>query len=161
MAEQKEEWRGKIGGMSQAEIAAFLAGNPLCRLACLDETGWPYVVPIWYEYQDGGYYLVPRARSKWAAYLKRDKRASLCIDTLEGMRKVLVKGEAKIVEEPNVGGKWVEIARSMSRRYLGPHGPDYIEPTMQEPRWLIFVTPVETTTWQGVDWAKRYKHTKW
>ena len=78
------------------------------------------------------------------------------------LREILLgTGEATIVEEPNVGGKWVEIARSMSRRYLGPHGPDYIEPTMQEPRWLIFVKAVETTTWQGVDWAKRYKHTNW
>ncbi len=30
--------------MSQVE--GFLAGNPRCRLGCLDEEGWPYVVPV-------------------------------------------------------------------------------------------------------------------
>ena len=161
MATTDESWRGKIGSMTEAEKLAFVAGATLTRLGCIDDAGWPYVVPVWHEYQDGGYYFVPRARALWAKYLKADPRALLCIDEWDGMRKVLVKGRAEIVEEPNVGGKWVGIARSMSLRYLGPHGPDYIEPTMGEPRWLIFVRPIETKTWQGVDWPKRYKHTKW
>jgi hypothetical protein len=46
----------------------------------------------------------------------------------------------------------------MATRYLGEHGPDYLEPTLSEPRWLIFVSPRKTTTWQGVDWHQRYKH---
>ena len=32
---------------------------------------------------------------------------------------------------------------------------------LNEPRWLFFVRPVRITTWQGVDWAKRYKHYQW
>jgi hypothetical protein len=55
----------------------------------------------------------------------------------------------------------VEIARRMSLRYLGEHGPEYLEPTLVEPRWLLFVRPLRMTTWQGVDWAQRYKHEKW
>jgi hypothetical protein len=161
MADEKESWRGKIGKMSDADVRAFVAGATLARLGCLDDQGWPYVVPVWHEYADGGYYLVPRARARWAAFLKKDPRVSLCIDEWDGMRKVMVKGRAEIVEEPNIGGKWVAIARNMSLRYLGPHGPDYIEPTMPEPRWLIFIRPLETKTWQGVDWPKRYKHAKW
>jgi hypothetical protein len=83
----------------------------------------------------------------------------LCIDEVgPPYRKVMVRGTARIVEEPNVGGRWVEIARRMSRRYLGEHGPLYLEPTLSEPRWLIFVSPQKTTTWQGVDWHPRYKH---
>lgn len=102
--------------MSQAEVEGFLAGDPLCRLGCLDE---------------------------------------------EGMRKVMVKGRAEVLEEPNVGGKWVAIATDMSRRYLGEHGPEYLEPALTEPRWLRFVRPDKTTTCQGVDWAARYKHGAW
>jgi hypothetical protein len=73
----------------------------------------------------------------------------------------MVKGKAEIVEEANVGGKWVEIATRMSVRYLGVNGPDYLAPTLPEPRWLIFVHPEKMITWQGVDWAKRYKTTDW
>ena len=162
MAEQEEEWRGKIGRLSAEEINAFLAEGPFCRLGCLDEDGWPYVVPCWFEFRDGVFFIVPRAKSAWARHLQRDERCFLCIDeSTRFNRRVLVKGVAEIVEEPNIGGKWVEIARRMSIRYLGEHGPSYLEPTMQEPRWLVRVTPVKMRTWQGVDWHKRYKHGKW
>jgi len=163
MAEAKsEEWRGKVGKMTEEEMAGFLAGNPFCRIGCLDDEGWPYVVPCWFEYSDGGFYIVPRAKSAWASYIQRDGRVSLCIDdTTIYNNRVIVKGEATVLEEPNLGGRWVEIARRMSIRYLGEHGPDYLQPTLAEPRWLLFVRPLKLTTWHGVDWAERYKHAKW
>ena len=46
----RSTWRGKVGKMSQAEVERFLAGNSLCRVGCLDEEGWSYVVPVWYQY---------------------------------------------------------------------------------------------------------------
>ena len=160
-AAASEEWRGKNRKMSQAEAEAFLAEGVIARLGCLDEEGWPYVVPTWFHYADGGFYVIPRERSAWARYLKRDGRVSLAIDEAGPQRKVLVKGQAELLEEPNIGGHWVEIANQMSYRYLGEHGPDYLVPTLNEPRWLFFVRPLKVTTWQGVDWAKRYKHYEW
>src|SRR3712207_4182237 len=161
-AVEAEAWRGKVGKMGQEEMAAFLAEGVIARLGCLDDEGWPYVVPAWFQYADGGFYVVPRERSAWAHHLRRDRRVSLAIDEpAVPYRKVLVKGEAELVEEPNVGGRWVEIATQMSYRYLGEHGPDYLLPTLNEPRWLFFVRPVKLTTWQGVDWARRYKHSDW
>jgi nitroimidazol reductase NimA-like FMN-containing flavoprotein (pyridoxamine 5'-phosphate oxidase superfamily) len=144
--------------MTQEEMETFLKGDPLCRLGCLDDEGWPYVVPVWYQYADGGYYIIPRERSAWAGYLKRDDRVFLAIDQVRPQLKVMVKGRAELLEEPNVGGRWVEIAREMSYRYLGEHGPEYLVPSLNEPRWLFFVRPLQTTTWAGVLWAKRYKH---
>lgn len=160
--QQKDEaWRGKVGRMEPAEMEAFLAQGIVGRLGVNDEDGWPYVVPVWYQYADDGFYIIPRERSVWAEYMKRDPRVFLTIDVTDGLGKVMVKGEADLVEEPNVGGKWVDIAREMSVRYLGPHGPDYLVPTLNEPRWLFFLRPSRITTWQGVDWAKRYKHADW
>jgi hypothetical protein len=162
MAEgQSGAWRGKVGRMSDEEIADFLATDVICRMACLDAEGWPYVVPTWFQFKDGGFYIIPRARSAWAGYLKADPRVSLVMDESGSQRKVLVKGEAELLEEPNVGGRWVEIANEMSLRYLGPNGPKYLVPTLGEPRWLFFVRPLTITTWQGVDWASRYKHHEW
>jgi len=34
-------------------------------------------------------------------------------------------------------------------------------PTLNEPRWLLFVKPITMKTWQGVNWAKKYKHSDW
>ena len=63
-------------------------------------------------------------------------------------------GKAELIEEPNVGGHWVEIANEMSLRYLGENGPKYLVPTLNEPRWLFFVKPKKIYSWQGTDWAK-------
>ena len=134
-----DTWRGKVGGMTDEEVDEFLKGPHLCRLACLDEEGWPYIVPLWYQYRDGGYYVIPRARSVWAKHIQRDPRINICVDIWPSMQKVMARGKAEIVEEPNTGGKWVEIATEMSLRYLGENGPKYLEPTLVEPRWLIFL----------------------
>jgi len=50
-----EAWRGKVGKMSQDEIEEFLERMALCRLACRDDEGWPYVVPTCFQYRDGGF----------------------------------------------------------------------------------------------------------
>lgn len=156
-----QDWRGKVGKLSEADLNEFLSSDVLCRLGVLDDDGWPYVVPVWFLYRDGGFYVIPRERSDWARFMERDKRVFLAIDEPGTLRKVLVKGEAELLELPNVGGKWVEFANEMSLRYLGPHGPDYLVPTLNEPRWLFFVRPITMKTWQGVDWAKKYKHEGW
>ncbi len=155
-----EDWRGTIGIIEQQELDAFLAEGIVCHLAVLDAQGWPYVVPVWFEWEpdDGAFWVVPRAKSAWAAHMERDGRVALTIDTPEPpYRKVALQGRAELVERPNVGGQWVGIATRMSRRYLGEHGPDYLEPTLTEPRWLFRIHPTRLTTWQGVDWHPRYK----
>lgn len=146
--------------MTSPELSDFLNSNVLCRLGCLDKDGYPYVIPVWFQYADGGFYIIPRARSKWASYMKADARVSLCLDRESGER-VLVKGQAKVIEEPNIGGKWVAIAREMATRYSGEAGLTYLDATMNEPRWLFFITPEKMTSWQGGGWAESYKHSAW
>jgi PPOX class probable F420-dependent enzyme len=147
--------------MSDEERAAFLAQPVIGRLGCLDDDGYPYVVPVWFDYADGGFYLVPRARADWARYLERDGRVSLCIDSADlPYRRVIVRGRAEVIETPNVGGRWTEFATRMARNYRGDEGLAYIERTKDEPRWLIFVRPERFTSTTG-GWATRYKHSQW
>ena len=49
------------------------------------------------------------------------------------------------------------VAERMSTRYLGENGPKYLAPTLDKPRWLYRLVPVTMQTWQGQDWAGRYK----
>jgi pyridoxamine 5'-phosphate oxidase-like protein len=152
-----ESWRGKVGSMDSSEVAAFLDEPIFARLATLDSDGWPYVVPCWQEWSDGRFWVVARKKSAWAGYLVADPRCAVTVDETGGQRKVIAQCRAALVEEPNVGGRWVEIARRMSTRYLGEHGPDYLEPTLNSPRWLFALEPVNVWTWQGNDWAPRYR----
>lgn len=152
-----ESWRGKVGRLGEDEIAAFLAEPVIARLGCLDGDGWPYVVPCWQEWDGDAFWVVPRERSAWARHLEHDPRCHITVDEDGRQRKVLARCEAELVERPNVGGRWVAIAERMSTRYLGPDGPRYLEPTLDKPRWLFRLRPLELQTWQGQDWARRYK----
>jgi len=157
-----QTWRGKIGRLEGEELDEFFKGGIVARVATLDADGWPYVVPAWFEWdeQERAFWLVAREKSAWALHMVNNPRVALSIDD-EGApyRKVQAQGLAEIVEEPNVGGAWVPIAKRMSVRYLGEHGREYMEPTLDKPRWLIRVRPERMQTWQGVDWAKKYKQT--
>ena len=70
-------------------------------------------------------------------------------------QKVRGEGLAELIEEANVGGQWVDIATRMSVRYLGENGPKYLDPTLNQPRWLFRIKPTRLETWQGVGWARR------
>jgi nitroimidazol reductase NimA-like FMN-containing flavoprotein (pyridoxamine 5'-phosphate oxidase superfamily) len=120
---EDQSWRGKIGRLEQEELDAFLSEGHLARLACIDENGWPYLVPVWHEWDGSGFWVIPRAKSAWAVYLKNDPRCAITVDETGTLRKVIVQGAAQLVEEPNVGGRWVEIAERMSLRYLGGERP--------------------------------------
>jgi nitroimidazol reductase NimA-like FMN-containing flavoprotein (pyridoxamine 5'-phosphate oxidase superfamily) len=156
MSDTRQEWRGKVGAMSSEEIDEFLARGVNMFLACLKPDGSPYITICWHEWRDGAFWLVPRQRSRWAQYLKNDPRVSLVVEDQSTLQKVLVDGRAELVEEPNVGGQWVEVANRMAVRYLGENGPSYLVPTLQQPRWLFKVTPEKVRTWQGVGWARFY-----
>lgn len=149
-------WRGKLGPMSDDEREAFLAKDYVMRLACLKADGSPYITVCWQDWHDGYFWLVPRQRSRWAELLERDGRLAFVIDDDKSMEKVTGDGIAELVERPNVGGQWIEVARRMAVRYLGPDGPTYLTPTLNQPRWLFRFRPTNVKTWQGVGWAKRY-----
>lgn len=152
-----ESWRGKVGQLDREELGAFLGEGRIARLACLDDQGWPYVVPCWHEWDGEGFWVIPRKKSAWAVYLRQEPRCAITVDEDGTLRKVIAQCTAKVVEEPNVGGRWVPIAERMSLRYLGENGPKYLEPTLDKPRWLFYLEPHRLWTWQGVDWARRYK----
>jgi PPOX class probable F420-dependent enzyme len=159
-AKKDQTWRGKIGGMAIAEVDGFLSEGVLARLAAIDSKGFPYIVPVWFEWEpdEGIFWVVARKKSQWATYLKDNPKVGLTIDDDEKpYRKVTVQGIAEVIEEPNVGGAWVKIAERMSIRYLGENGPDYLVPTLDKPRWLFKIKPTTFLTWQGVDWHERYK----
>jgi hypothetical protein len=153
----EEAWRGKVGPLHSEEVNEFLQAPIFARLATLDDEGWPYVVPVWHEWSGNRFWVIGRKRSAWAGYLVSEPRCAVTVDETGRQRKVVAQCRAEVVEQPNVGGIWVEIARRMSVRYLGERGPHYLEPTLGNARWLFALRPVRMWTWQGNDWAPRYK----
>ncbi len=53
-------------------------------------------------------------------------------------------------------GRRLDVANRMAPRFLSEHGPEYLVPTYDRPRYLIKIAPTKMLTWDGVEWAKKY-----
>ncbi len=169
MSEKNAGWRGeKVGGMTPEEIDEFLKGPWLARLACLKPDGWPYIVPVWYHWDSVGFWVVPRARSQWAHYMALDPRVSLVVDEPDPpIRKVICEGTAVVVEAgvgPYLDNGEKSIWNQIGEKYTGPRylgeerSQDYRGSVNVEPCWTFKIVPRKIISWQGFDWAGRYKH---
>ena len=148
-----------MGRMTQQELVEFLARVEVCKLACLEPDGWPYVVPCVCFYRDSGFYVGTRDRSAWGQYLRRDGRVSLSLE--EGDRRAQVQGRAERIEGPVMGtGKLYELFKE--RYAAGWETSHYFQSIARyEPMWGFFIRPERITAWQGGEWARRYKHADW
>ena len=144
--------------LTPKEVNGLLATAVIARLAVVKPGGSPYVVPVWQHWDGHSMYIVPRGRSRFVEYLQSEPRVAVsCADDVssEHMR-VLIEGPAEIVEGPVLmAGQVLQIAREMAERYGGQRGLEYLDGTMDKPRYLVRVTPTQITSWKG-SWHPRY-----
>lgn len=160
MAEERKypEWMGKMRGLTPDEIAEFLAGPVVARVASVDEDGMPYITPVWQEWDGAALWIVPRERSAWVKHIQQNPNLAVsCALDVSPYTRVLMRGHAEIVEGPTpMAGKCLEVANRMAVRYLGERGPEYLIPTSDRPRYLIKFTPSKIVSWEGVEWHEKY-----
>ncbi len=154
----------KIGGLTDAEMAAFLAEPWNARLATLDANGWPYIAPVWYEFDPAArvFLVVGRERAEWVGHVRRDPRVTFHVadDEHAEHTRVIVQGRAAILEgpvAPSASARLGALTRRLSLRYLGPDGPTYAERTIHRPRVLVEIRPESWRTWTGREWHPRYR----
>ncbi|MDP6454521.1 MAG: pyridoxamine 5'-phosphate oxidase family protein [SAR202 cluster bacterium] len=136
------------------ELRTFLTNQPhLMKLATLTADGWPYVVPVWYDYDGESFTVAGRTRAQWVANIRENHRVSVCIDTYEApYTRVLMKASAEIIDPA-----WMPVSPDRAIRYIGEEaGRAYFEQTRNQPRALVRIVPLETTTWTGGGWHPRY-----
>ncbi|MBV8086880.1 MAG: pyridoxamine 5'-phosphate oxidase family protein, partial [Chloroflexi bacterium] len=140
-------------GLQGVELDAFLAEPWLASLACLRENGYPYTVPVWYEWRDGAFWVVPRAGSRWAEYVRLHPQVSMTIsETAPPFRRVLVEGPAELAP----GAYAAAIERRMAHRYLGPHAESYLRRQAGRADVAIRIVPDKLTSWTGLVAHPRY-----
>jgi nitroimidazol reductase NimA-like FMN-containing flavoprotein (pyridoxamine 5'-phosphate oxidase superfamily) len=154
----------KIGGLTEEELATFLVEPWNARIATVTSDGWPYLTPIWYEFerQTRSFLIVGRERARWVAHIRDNPRVAFHVaDDLHAEHtRVLVQAAAEIVEgpvAPAASPRLLELTRRLSARYLGPAGPAYAERTLSRPRVLVRLVPARWTTWTGGEWHPRYR----
>ena len=154
----------RIGGLAAADVTRFLAEPWNARIATVDADGWPYVTPVWYEFDAAArvFHIVGRERALWVAHIAREPRVALHIadDVHAEHTRVAVQGVAELVEgpvPPAASPRIGELTDRLSLRYLGPDGPMYAARTAQRPRVLVTVRPTRWRSWTGREWHPRYR----
>jgi PPOX class probable F420-dependent enzyme len=154
----------KIGSLTEDELAAFLAEPWNARIATVTPDGWPYVTPVWYEFdpKTRSFVVVGRERAAWVAHIRHNPRVAFQVaDDMHAQHtRVLVQATAEIVEGPVAPARsprLLELTHRLSRRYLGTEGPVYAERTLSRPRVLVRLAPTTWMTWTGGEWHPRYR----
>jgi nitroimidazol reductase NimA-like FMN-containing flavoprotein (pyridoxamine 5'-phosphate oxidase superfamily) len=154
----------RIGGLDPDLRDRFLAEPWNARIATVDTDGWPYVTPVWYEFDAAApaFLVVGRERARWVTHIARERRVALHIadDAHAQHTRVLVQGVAEVVEGPAAPASSARIGaltRRLSLRYLGSTGPTYAARTADRPRVLIAIRPTRWRSWTGQEWHSRYR----
>jgi PPOX class probable F420-dependent enzyme len=154
----------EIGGLTDVELAKFLDEPWNGRIATITPEGWPYVAPVWYEFEPPGrtFLVVGRERARWIAHVRANPRVAFHVadDGHAHHTRVQVQAHARLLEgpvAPRASATLLELTHRLSRRYLGPDGPRYAERTLDRPRVLVRLEPVAWTTWTGQEWHPRYR----
>jgi len=149
---------GRARALTKDEVVEFLAGPIVARMAMVKPDGTPYVVPLWQEYDGEAQYFIVRARALFVPYIKVNARVcvSCALDVAPNTR-VTLEGNVELAEGPKpLEGSMLDIVRRMSLRYLGEHGPEYLEATRNRPRYLLKLVPASVVSWEGTEWHSRY-----
>ena len=125
--------------LTNNELKEFLTDKPhIMKLATLTREGWPYVCPVWYNYDGETFTIAGRTKAAWVANIRNDSRVSLCIDTCDApYTRVIIEATAEIVDD-----NWLPQSPDRAIRYIGEEaGRRYYEENKHIPRALIPICP--------------------
>ena len=141
--------------LNNDQLNEFLnSGSIVLKLGTITEDGYPYVNPLWYSFEEGGFLLAGRSKAKWVDHLIANPKVSACIDSPTfPYTRVMVEADAEILNS-----EWVGDWERWAHRYMGEEtGHKYYEETKDVPRVLITFRPSKLITWNGGGWHSRYK----
>lgn len=134
-------------------FAALAADTRVARLATLDETGYPHVVPVCYATDGRAYYSaldakpkrVPPERLKRVRNIRANRKVALLFDHYEEdwrqLRYVMVQGQAELLSE---GPEWEAARGLLTAKY-----PQYTAMPLAEAGLMIKITPEHVIAWSA------------
>ncbi len=131
--------------LTPQEVADLAALAIPAHLATLDPTGFPRVIPLWFLWEDGSFYLSSGPGSRHVQDLARDPRAGLCITVEEDQteagyrpfRQIMVQGYAQVQPDPD--GRWA--CKLISKYITGQAGEVRAKLEAGKPHVVIALRP--------------------
>ncbi len=135
--------------MTDTELDTFFAEERVLRLATIDDEGWPAVVPVWFVWHEGAFWVWNLDRAKRTARLEAGTRCAFVVDG--GSEYVELRGASGRLSYVMVADEEVplEVRVAFSQRYFGSDHP--LEPADHH-TWFRFA-PSTLNSW---DFRKRY-----
>lgn len=130
--------------MTDAQLDAHLDEQRVLRLATLDEDGWPAVVPVWFVWHDGAFWVWNLVRAARTARLRAGTRCSFVVDGGDAyaeLRGATGRLDVAEVAEDDVPD---EVRMGFSRRYGDGIHP--VEPADHH-TWFRFVPRGTVRSW--------------
>src|SRR5229473_7955410 len=125
----------------------FLKSQKIMRLATIDPQGSPHIVPVWYDYSGGKFYVGTNMRTKKAKNIKQNSRVAFCIDvgiSSPGIFGIMGVGRARLTLEK----KSVQlIAKRILLRYFKSLRNKSAQQLLNDTDCIIEITPKRIKTW--------------
>jgi len=142
--------------MSDAEVAAMLAGNRKVQLATINPDGYPHLVTMYYALLDGKIAFWTYRTSQKALNLARDPRISCLVETGEAyfdLRGVQIQGTVERITDPDavlkIGLAIGEVLGGSQARAAGQGSgaiTDYVANAARK-RYGYIVEPTRVISW--------------
>ena len=107
-------------------------------------------VPVWYEWRDDVFIVVAWPNSMWASLVTTNPTVALSIDEpWPPMRRVMIRGEATIINQDEIPGGIDNLRHRISTRYLGMVDARTSEFASDSSKWSAFrITPHQSIALQ-------------
>ncbi len=132
--------------MSEQELRSFLARPLVAHLALVRANGTPQLVPMWFLFKDGVFYMSTRTSAAKLKHLRKNPRVAVVIDVMEAPLKnksVSVSGTAEVVT-----AGVPEMTAAIYRKYVGEQGlsTGSAQHNINEPRVILKIVPKKIVT---------------
>ena len=125
----------------------FLKTQKVLRLATIDQSGNPHIVPVWYLYSGRKFYIGTNTKTQKAKNVKRNRQVSFCIDVGIHSPKiygVMGRGTAKIVLDKNTVSR---LAKRILKRYYRTLENKSAKELLDETDCVIEILPKKLSVW--------------
>ncbi|HEX5458180.1 MAG TPA: pyridoxamine 5'-phosphate oxidase family protein [Candidatus Nitrosotalea sp.] len=126
----------------------FLRSQKILRLATVDSTGVPHIVPVWYMYWNDKFYVGTNTRTRKARNIRKNPKVSFCVDV--GVRSpdiigVMGTGRAKLILKKDLVGS---LAKKILLRYFNNMKNRSAQQLFDQTDCIIQITPRKVTEWK-------------
>jgi len=126
----------------------FLKSQKIMRLATIDPKGSPHIVPVWYDYLRGKFYVGTNTSTKKAKNIKQNSKISFCVDvgvSSPDIFGIMGVGKARLILEK----KHVQlIAKRILLRYFKSLRNKSAQQLLNDTDCIIEITPKRIKTWK-------------